>query len=99
MGMYISGINPPKNCGRCPYNYSSIKCKITKTEIDRDDEYKEKLPDCPIAEVKEPHGKLIDVNMIEYENWYLEETGESYKMIGKDDIDRMSTIIEATKKE
>jgi hypothetical protein len=42
-----------------------------------------------------PNARLIDANMIEYENWYLEETGESYKMVCKDDIDGMSAIIEA----
>jgi hypothetical protein len=50
---------------------------------------------CPLIKVKTPHGKLIDVDNIEYENWYLEETGESYKMVCKDDIDGMSAIIEA----
>lgn len=46
-------------------------------------------------EIKTPHGKLIDADMIEYENWHLEETGKNYKMVGKDDIDGMPAIIEA----
>lgn len=48
-----------------------------------------------IIEVKEPHGRLKDVDRIEYENVYFEDVGESYEMVGKDDIDELPTVIEA----
>lgn len=60
MSYFVKGGTPPKSCGNCPHNYSSLKCKITNSEIDRDEEYRERLSDCPIVEVKEPHGRLID---------------------------------------
>lgn len=65
MSYFVKGGVPPKSCGNCPYNYSSIKCTITKSAIDRDEEYRERLSDCPIVEVKAPHNRLIDVNEIE----------------------------------
>lgn len=30
--------------------------------IDRDDEYKERLEDCPLIEIKTPHGRLGDLD-------------------------------------
>ena len=48
-----------------------------------------------LIEVKEPHGRLKDVDRIKYENVYFEDVGESYEMVGKDDIDELPTIIEA----
>lgn len=61
MSYFVKGGTPPKSCGNCPHNYSSLKCKITNSEIDRDEEYRERLSDCPIVEVKEPHGRLGDL--------------------------------------
>lgn len=49
---------------------------------------------CPLVELP-PHGRLIDVDRIEYENVYFEDVGESYEIVGKDDIDELPTVIEA----
>lgn len=67
MSYFVKGGTPPKSCGNCPHNYSSLKCTITKSTIDRDDEYRERLSDCPIIEVKEPHGRLGDLDKLIYE--------------------------------
>lgn len=48
---YLVPKDIPNCCAYCPYNYSSLICKITKSEIDRDDEYRERLEDCPLVEV------------------------------------------------
>ena len=69
MSYFVKGGAPPKSCGNCPHNYSSLKCKITNSEIDRDDEYKERLSDCPIVEVKEPHGNLVDFDQMVEDYW------------------------------
>ena len=59
---YIVPKDIPNCCGNCPYNYSSLMCKITKSEIDRDDEYRERLEDCQLIEIKTPHGRLGDLD-------------------------------------
>lgn len=48
-----------------------------------------------LVEIPTPHGRLKDVDRIEYENVYFEDVGESYEMVGKDDIDELPTVIEA----
>ena len=58
MGVYIKGMKMPKECGECPL-YSSIDdvCQFDQTDTC----YDEKRPWwCPLVEVPEPHGDLID---------------------------------------
>lgn len=86
----VRGMEMPKNCEECDIHFCKLWMRMTIRQ-----RIAGKHPDCPCIEVKTPHGKLIDTDMIEYENWHLDETGESYKMVGKDDIDGMSAIIEA----
>ena len=59
------------------------------------DSCKERLYNCPLVEIPTPHGRLKDVDRIEYENVYFEDVGESYEMVGKDDIDELPAVIEA----
>lgn len=61
---YLVPKDIPNCCAHCPYNYSSLICKITKSEIDRDDEYRERLEDCPLIEIKTPHGRLGDLDKL-----------------------------------
>lgn len=95
MSYFVKGGIPPKGCGNCPYNYSSLKCTITKSTIDRDDEYRERLSDCPIVEVKESHDDLVDRewvrDSINHSCWL--EYNDYLEAIGI--IDDAPTIIEA----
>ena len=52
MAVMIDGMEIPKSCGACEFN-NGYMCKRTKTVIDRDDEYQERMSDCPLHEVKE----------------------------------------------
>ena len=61
---YLVPKNIPSCCAYCSYNHSSLICKITMSEIDRGDEYKERLEDCPLIDVKTPHGDLVDRNKL-----------------------------------
>lgn len=63
MSILIRGMEMPKCCGICSYNKSSCYCGITKSEIDRDYEYAERLADCPLVNVP-PHGRLIDADAL-----------------------------------
>lgn len=64
MSVLIKGMEMPKNCGRCWFNKSSLSCAITGSCIDRDDENRERLDDCPFVEVPKPHGRLIDADAL-----------------------------------
>lgn len=71
MSVLIKGMNMPKNCGKCEfsreiYNYIdgiSFKivrlCQMTNIYFDEIDLDK-RLDNCPLVEVKTPHGELID---------------------------------------
>lgn len=91
MGVYISGLEMPQD-GRITLQIDSTGSVYVANKFSI---ISEKYEKSMTATWIQPHGKLIDVDMIEYENWYLDETGENYKMVGKDDIDGMSAIIEA----
>lgn len=49
MSIIIEGMDMPKCCGSCEFN-NGYRCTRTKTVIDRDDEYQERLSDCPLRE-------------------------------------------------
>lgn len=67
MGVYIKGVEAPEDCRDCGLEMyymhcGQSRCRATNRELARD--YKplpEGKPDwCPLVEVKEPHGDLID---------------------------------------
>ena len=66
MGVYIKGMNKiPSCCDECPFNYDYLECLAlvnapSSYEVGR-------RPDCPLIEVKEPHGRLIDAELLEKE--------------------------------
>ena len=57
MGVYIKGMNMPRDC----YN-----CKIWSLCWDEKPLYNMIKSNCPLVEVKTPHGRLIDVTKIPY---------------------------------
>ena len=61
MGVYIKGMDMPKRCGECHFCHSvcfETWCCITE----RDDVLFDAIPEwCPLTEVPEPHGRLIDI--------------------------------------
>lgn len=59
MGVYIKGMDMPKNCFRCPlwdseYGRCRVTARITNCK-----------KDCPLVEVKAPHGRLIDADAVD----------------------------------
>ena len=72
MGVFIKGMEMPTNCQDCPLNYDQMACIVTGTRWWSDtivlmgfDSEKERLYDCPLTEVKEPHGRLIDADKLD----------------------------------
>lgn len=64
MGVYIKGMEMPKDCTECMLNYLDKfgypHCCITSLLIS----YGKTNGDCPLTEVPEPHGRLIDIEDI-----------------------------------
>ena len=69
MSILIKGIKMPKCCADCPCFYDFISCQALFDGTDDFsmsgfDEFKERLPNCPLAEVPTPHGRLIDADAL-----------------------------------
>jgi hypothetical protein len=71
MGVYIKSMEMPKDCRECPMQvyYSSGKTWCKSTDMILAEDYKPIPFDgrpkwCPLVEVPEPHGRLIDTEML-----------------------------------
>lgn len=53
MGVYVNGMEMPKNCGGCPLRASCVHRIYME----------ERPPDCPLVPVP-PHGRLIDADAL-----------------------------------
>ena len=91
MSVYISGLKIPQN-GRVTLQIDSNGgvYVVNKFSI-----ASEKYEKSMAATEIQPHGRLKDVDKIEYEKLYIDDVGKSYEMVGKDDIDELPTIIGA----
>lgn len=65
MSVIIKGMEVPKCCRICDFNAFSMYCRRTGSEINRDYEHRERLSDCPISELPDKHGRLIDADALE----------------------------------
>lgn len=62
MAIYIKGMKMPKNCGECKFHrpfYHTQFCMILDKNCYP---WKEQKAWCPLTEVPEPHGRLIDAD-------------------------------------
>ena len=60
MGLYIKGMKMPSSCYKCPccdedYDWCEVLQRRLVGAGDKDS-------NCPLVEVKEPHGRLIDAD-------------------------------------
>ena len=63
MAIYIKGMGIPYSCSDC---ILSKECKVISRWLTKDMVYRlkeERHPNCPLVEVKEPHGRLIDADI------------------------------------
>ena len=67
MGTYIKGMKTPKACGLCPFRYINMSgyliCEMLHKQINLS-KFNERFKDCPLVEVKEPHGRLGDLDKL-----------------------------------
>lgn len=109
MSVYIKGMDMPKRCAECTFetlfsddmHYCAVE-EIAK-EIPTEDYWECRPSFCPMSEVPEPHGRLIDAD--ELIEWAEEEerTGLSLCIDKAEDLettldDNASTVIERSEK-
>ena len=89
MSILIKGVKIPKNCAECPVALSGKYCRINKTYTTYI-----KLPirpdHCPLVELPEHHGRLIDVDEMINE-WDGRTYDGSVTLL----LETRSTVIEA----
>jgi len=107
MGVYIKGMEMPKSCGECQMLVyeGQLICVCRALSAIEDGEilkpWKNKRKDCPLVEVKSPHGRLGDLDALAHVigsrnlNW---EYGEGVSDCWDDTI-AAPTLIEAEVKD
>ncbi len=89
MGVYFKGMKMPENCLNCDVNTDYNYCPILRRDT-ADIRYDKRFDDCPIVEVKEPHGRLVDQEDISKMIHNPYERREVMRW-----VDKAPTIIEA----
>ena len=60
MGVYIPKMEMPKSCKCCRFEYDDMYCLV----CERPTMFNKRRDDCPLIAVKEPHGRLIDADVV-----------------------------------
>jgi len=94
MSVLIKGIQMPQSCSDCRLNYDQCACSVTGTRWFSDtmvllgfncDE--ERLQNCPLVELPEHHGDLVNVNEIRWDDHYDSDGNLSkYKIAYSDEM-------------
>lgn len=83
MGVYIKGVEKPRSCGEC-FIGRRFMCEHVET-----------FEDCPLVEVKEPHGRLIDADALVNTVMFHTNIPADTKDFIEDLIEIAPTVIEA----
>ena len=102
MSIILKGIDLPKSCGGCEFNYCLEggsyewwECVILHDDINQFDT---RRTDCPLVEIPTPHGRLIDADKIDYDEfWHREGQGFTIAVCqgAEQIIKEQPTILEA----
>ena len=87
MGVYVKGLKMPEKCLWCPLMDIGL-CQVTKKDVNSD--LCKRADDCPLVEVLEPHGDLIDKDDI-----CFSMTDGTDQDIAEEALKEVSTVIEA----
>lgn len=72
MSVVVKGVDFPKTCGECEFNYNCFCCQITNRRFYDNEEFEpfiQKLDDCPLIELPK-HGRLIDADALKNDLLY-----------------------------
>ena len=98
-GVLVKGMEFPKNCYDCSFIRASVAGDYYCVAGDGIEEdlkklYERRMSNCPLVEVKEPHGNLVDLDQMVNDYW------DSHSMvIGHKELDEIEVIIEAEGRE
>ena len=95
MSVLIKGMNMPKNCNTCPMLEGDVfngLCHAASRCLDDDEYWKWYLyPEgdvddsrplnCPLVEVKTPHGRLVDFGDIKYKGYTEAEINDLFPTV------------------
>ena len=102
MGVYIN-MEMPHSCEHCELCYDFICCSVTGTHVDYPTMDTQRLGDCPLVAVPEPHGDLIDRDAVKgsIKPWSPEDersacTFDTVKKLMHTMLNRAPTIIPAS---
>ena len=78
MGVFIKGMDMPRVCAQCFMDPPCMEALSGEIRI-----WEERHPDCPLVEVKEPHGDLVDRGEIleEYDRQHKGPVGGARKIM------------------
>ena len=65
MGIYIPKAKLPSSCWKCELSKYVENCPCAIGINSASNWKAERHPNCPLSEIKEPHGKLVDVNVVD----------------------------------
>ena len=92
MSIYIKNAKIPKCCAECPFDtFADDMHYCTIKQIPTEDYWECRPPFCPLTEVAEPHGRLVDVDMAYQETMVY---GEHFRKSVLKVIGNLPTIIE-----
>ena len=96
MGIYIKGMKMPKCCNDCwalDDDGDYPRCRITEEQSGYTFKSREqKMSKCPLTEVSEPHGRLVDADMAYQETMVY---GEHFRKSVLKVIGNLPTVIES----
>lgn len=106
MSVLIRGMKMPESCGGCDLLCDYSDCMATGSTVWKYpytgesfiDLEKERLPNCPLVEVKTPHGRLIDESSIKYDSEAVRCMDDGHILhelcVCKDVIEDLPTVME-----
>lgn len=98
MGVYIEGMKMPKTCRECSYCWAGLKSCDAKYGLPVGDRWDiERASFCPLTEVPEPHGRLIDADKAvkDYHDYGISHMYDAYDLA--DIMAESHTVIERSK--
>ena len=108
MSVLIKGMDMPKSCLDCRlfYDESETECWCKANELHAKRDLRTRHPNCPLVEIKTPHGRLIDADELGhalYRKAFEEDSADQkrdsgcwirYRLFGQE-RDKAPTVVEA----
>ena len=95
MGIYVPGITKPDHCCDCQFCEDLTSDCLLQNDAHWST-YSEQIKNCPLVEIPEPHGRLIDGDA--YCENLLEEAHKVWRLLKPETIERINRTVDDLKK-